>query len=160
KVVLNWNAPSDDHTPAAGLNYNVRIGTAPGGSNILAPHALANGTRLVPQMGNAGPGLNAFYLLPPSQAYYWSVQAVDPSLAGSPFAAEQQFVIGPLLVDPVRFEGGAFEFYFTNQSALSFDVLVSTNVALPLANWTSLGSALYLGGGLYRFTDTNAVGQP
>ena len=52
-----------------------------------------------------------------------------------------------------------FEFYFINQTALNFDVLASTNVALPLINWTNLGPAFSLGGGLYRFTDSGAAGQ-
>jgi hypothetical protein len=32
-------------------------------------------------------------------------------------------------------------------------------VALPLAQWTVLGVPVSLGGGLYRFTDTGAMGQ-
>ena len=48
----------------------------------------------------------------------------------------------------------------TNQSVLSSDVLASTNVALPVTNWTDLGPATSLGGGGYRFTDTNATTKP
>jgi hypothetical protein len=45
-------------------------------------------------------------------------------------------------------------------AALNFDVLVSTNAGLPLMNWTDLGPATSLGGGLYEFTDPGAIGQP
>ena len=48
---LNWNAPADDLTPAAGLNYNLRIGSAPGASDVLAPMALTDGLRLLPALG-------------------------------------------------------------------------------------------------------------
>ena len=38
-VTLSWTAPADARTPAAGLSYNLRIGTTPGGSDILGPMA-------------------------------------------------------------------------------------------------------------------------
>jgi len=156
-VVLNWNAPADDHTPAAGLSYNVRVGSTPGGSDIVSAPALSNGVLRVPQMGNARNGLATFNQLTPGQTYYWSVQAVDPSFAGSPFAAEQQFHTSLLLINPVRHADGVFEFDFTNRTTLSFDILASTNVTLPSTNWTNLGPATSLGGGLYRFTDSQAT---
>ena len=54
----------------------------------------------------------------------------------------------------------AFEFGFTNRTALNFAILVPTNVTLASTNWTNLGPAASLGGGLYRFTDAGATGQP
>jgi len=159
RVSLRWTAPADDHTPPAGLSYNVRIGTTPGGRDIASPPALPAGTLTLPQMGAARNGFSTFYNLPPG-TYYWSVQAVDGAFAGSPFATEQQFTVGPLLVNPIRLPDGEFEFDFTNPTALNFDVLVSTNVGLPLMNWTDLGPATSLGGSLYEFTDPGAIGQP
>jgi hypothetical protein len=159
RMVLTWNAPTDDLTPAAGLNYNVRIGSAPGAADVLQPMALTNGLRLLPALGNAQTGTNALVFLRPGRTYYWSVQALDSSFAGSPFATEEQFTIGPLLADLTRYPAGVFEFYFTNQSALNFDVLVTTNVALPVGNWENLGPAIHLGGGRHRFTDTGAIGE-
>src|SRR5258706_3856707 len=38
------------------LSYNVRIGTAPGASDVVAAPALTNGVLLVPQMGSARNG--------------------------------------------------------------------------------------------------------
>jgi hypothetical protein len=123
--------------------------------------ALTNGLRLLPALGNAQATNSVHHLarLTPGRTYYWSVQALDTSFAGSPFAVEQPFTLGPLLVNLIRYPGGTFEFYFTNQSALNFDVLVSTNVALPVGSWDNLGAALHLGGGYYRFTDAGAIGQ-
>jgi len=159
-VVLKWNPPVDDHTPAGGLSYNVRIGTTPGGSDIVSAPALTNGVLLVPQMGTARNGSTTFYNLAPGQTYYWSVQAVDTSFTGSPFAAEQQFNTSPLLANPIQQANGVFEFDFTNRTARNFDILVSTNVTLPSADWTNLGPAAALGGGRYRFTDAGAIGKP
>jgi hypothetical protein len=90
-VALSWNAPLDDHTPASGLSYNVRVGTAPGASDIASAPALADGRLLVPQTGPARNGSAALHHLLPGRTYYWSVQAVDSGFVGSPFAVEQQF---------------------------------------------------------------------
>jgi predicted nucleotidyltransferase len=98
-VVLSWSAPPPTcTTPFNGLTYNLYVGTAPGQVNAVPPmaftvtHPLTNGLRLLPALGNAQLGLSARLTLPPS-TYYWSVQAVDHTFAGSPFAAEGQFII-------------------------------------------------------------------
>ncbi len=93
-VVLTWDAAADAQTPAAGLSYNVRIGTQPGGFDVVSPGAdVATGRRRVPALGNAGERLFALYNLP-AGTYYWSVQAIDSAFAGSPFAPEAAFGIG------------------------------------------------------------------
>jgi hypothetical protein len=50
-VILSWDAANDAQTPAAGLTYNLRVGTTPGGTQIVAPMAGTNGYRRVPQLG-------------------------------------------------------------------------------------------------------------
>jgi hypothetical protein len=156
KVSLSWNPPDDDRTPSTGLNYNVRIGTTPGASDVLAPMALTGGLRLLPALGNAQTGTNAIMNLPFGR-YYWSVQAVDTSFAGSPFAVEQQFTIAPRIIEPLMLGNGHFQFSFSNEASVIYAVLGTTNVALPLAKWTVLGPPVSLGGGLYRFTDLLAT---
>jgi hypothetical protein len=158
-VSLNWNPPADDRTPSAGLNYNLRIGTTPGASDVLAPMALTDGLRLLPALGNAQTGTDAVMNLPFGR-YYWSVQAVDTSFAGSPFAVEQQFTVAaPRIIEPLLLGNGHFQFSFTNQSSAVYEVLGTTNVSLPVAQWSVLGLPTHLGGGLYQFTDTGAMGQ-
>jgi hypothetical protein len=93
-AILSWNAVSDDYTPSAGLTYNVRVGTTSGGADVVAPQSLtATGYRQVPALGNVfqitTTQLKGLTL---GKTYYWSVQAVDTALAGSPFALEASFV--------------------------------------------------------------------
>jgi hypothetical protein len=52
-----------------------------------------------------------------------------------------------------RQSNGAFQFSFTNLPGLSFSSLAATNVALPLNNWSVLGSVTEVTAGHYLFTD-------
>src|SRR5689334_20918125 len=88
-ATLGWDAASDAQTPPAGLTYNIRLGTAPGRSDVVAPMTLASGQRQLIGMGNTN--LQRSWTvkhLTPGTTYYWSVQAIDTAYAGSAFAAE------------------------------------------------------------------------
>ena len=65
----------------------------------------------------------------------------------------------PRIFEPHMLGNGHFQFSFSNEASVIYEVLGRTNVALPLAQWTVLGPPVSLGGGLYRFTDTGALGQ-
>ena len=54
---------------------------------------------------------------------------------------------------------GSVSFTLTNYSDMSFTVLASTNVALPLGQWSNLGTILEspLGSGQYPFIDLQAT---
>lgn len=52
--------------------------------------------------------------------------------------------------------GGGFRFSFTNAPGLSFSVLASTDLTLPLINWNNLGSVTEVSSGQYQFTDLQA----
>ncbi len=94
EIVFSWNPGSDEETPAQRLSYNLRVGTLPGRSDILAPLAdLATGRRWVGSPGNVGTN-TSWRLQVPIGAYYWSVQAIDGSYAGSAFASEQPIFFG------------------------------------------------------------------
>jgi hypothetical protein len=102
---LEWQESSDDTTPTDGLTYAVRVGTTPGGADVMPPLALPNGYRQVMRRGNAGS--NEFYilnLLKPGTTYYWSVQAIDNTYVGSTFAAEQIFAVMPVANEDTRYE--------------------------------------------------------
>jgi len=92
-VALSWNLASDPNQ-SGGLTYNVRVGTAPGRGDVVSPEALPDGYRLVPRHGNAGWLTHSVVTgLEPGRTYYWSVQAVDNSFVGGPFAAEASFTM-------------------------------------------------------------------
>ena len=93
-VILTWQAATDANQ-TGGFSYNVRVGSAPGRWDVLSPMSAPNGYRLVPKPGNAGwLTRKVIYGLTRGQTYYWSVQAVDNSYAGSPFATETRVTIG------------------------------------------------------------------
>jgi len=52
---------------------------------------------------------------------------------------------------------GSFQFAFTNSVGALFGVLATTNVALPLTNWTVLGGVAELSPGQFQFTDSQAI---
>jgi hypothetical protein len=91
-VEFSWSPGNDVQTPTAGLTYNLRIGTTPGGSEIMTPQSSGAGYQRLPEMGNGQSGLTARVgNLKPGTNYYWSVQSVDSAFAGSTFAAEGTF---------------------------------------------------------------------
>lgn len=93
-VILNWNAASDGQTPAAALAYSLRMGTTPGGLQVVVPLSSGGGYRQVPRLDNSH--MNRSWRirnLQPEITYFWSVQAIDASFAGSPFAAEVSVTI-------------------------------------------------------------------
>jgi len=90
QATFSWNAATDTQTPPAALTYELRIGTTPGGIDVLAPAAaLNNGVRRVAARGNVGECTSHTLVLNAQGPWYWSVQAVDASYEGSFFAPEQ-----------------------------------------------------------------------
>ena len=91
-VFFTWSASTDAQTPSNGLSYNLRVGTTPGGVDVVSPLAdPTNGTRRVVALGNVGPATRAWLLNLPPATYYWSVQAIDTAFAGGPFAPDGAF---------------------------------------------------------------------
>jgi len=132
-VDFSWNAASDAQTPAAGLNYNLRVGTTPGGSQIVAPQSSSGGYRRLAALGNAGPRLTArLGSLKPGTNYFWSVQAVDTAFAGSPFAAEGSFLAladRPTMVSIAREGLGSIRATWRGTPGSVYQVLTSTNLS-------------------------------
>lgn len=100
-VTLSWNKATDAQTPQDGLTYNIRIGTTPGGSEVVAPMSIpSTGVRTVVQLGNTNHRTSwTIHNLTPG-TYYWTVQAIDNAFAGSAFAAEQSFTVGSPTTQP------------------------------------------------------------
>jgi len=93
-VTFSWNKSTDDYTPEDGLTYNIRVGTAPGKGDVLSPMSnLITGYRLIPAFGNVWHNKKWTLNNLSSGTYYWSVQAIDNSFAGSMWATEQSFTV-------------------------------------------------------------------
>lgn len=101
-VVLSWAASTDNETPTPALSYNLRIGTSPGGCEIMSAHAdPATGFRKVAAYpGNAHLQTSWTINNLANGTFYWSVQTVDGALAGSAFAPEDSFTVSTSLPIP------------------------------------------------------------
>lgn len=86
-----WTEATDPNQTAP-LTYNLRVGSSPGGNDIVASMSLTDGTRQVVAPGNCGFSTYRTVKLPTANfdALYWSVQAVDNSFVGGPFGPEQK----------------------------------------------------------------------
>jgi hypothetical protein len=58
----------------------------------------------------------------------------------------------PTLIGVQWLGGGVLQFGFTNSQSASLTVLSTTNLALPLSNWTVVGTATNMAPGQFQFT--------
>ncbi|MBM4162677.1 MAG: hypothetical protein FJ217_16475, partial [Ignavibacteria bacterium] len=94
-VLLSWNRATDVQTGQVSLTYNLSLGTSSGGVQKSSPMAnISTGYRRIPQLGNTNHDTSWTVKNLPEGKYYWSVQTIDNSFAGSLFAPEQMFTIG------------------------------------------------------------------
>ncbi len=63
----------------------------------------------------------------------------------------------PIELSSAAVSNGVFNFSFTNTPGANFTVLTTTNVSLPLSNWTALGGLAEIAPGLFQFTDPQAA---
>jgi len=126
-VTLKWNDATDDKTPQAGLDYNIRLGTVSGSCDILDPMSdLETGYRKITTPGNAL--LNNGFRIDSLQegTYYWSVQAIDNTKKGGAWAPEESFdisVIRPFFdYETVCFGNGV---QFTDQTLVTGESITS-----------------------------------
>jgi hypothetical protein len=59
-----------------------------------------------------------------------------------------------------RMVNGLFTLNFTNITGMTFSVLTTTNLALPLASWSVLGVPTELSPGYFQFTDPQLPTDP
>jgi len=82
------------------------------------------------------------------------------SLLGQTISIIQGLIGTPPTLSSVQALGsGAIQFSFTNNPSASFTVLSTTDISLPLANWTVLGSATNVSSDLFRFTSQPTTGD-
>ena len=88
QIQFSWDKSTDLQTPQAGLSYNLVISSTPGACDIVTPMSIiSNGFRKVVQIGNRS-NINSYSFNSslPAGTYYWGVQAIDNTYAGSSFA--------------------------------------------------------------------------
>jgi len=65
----------------------------------------------------------------------------------------------PLITGTKYLGDGSFHFTFTNIPGALFNVLATTNVSLPMSQWTLLGMPIEGPSGIFQFTDVTATNQ-
>jgi hypothetical protein len=152
-ATVSWNSSDDDTTPASTLSYNVVLAAETGGVTLSSPMAdLTNGYRRVVRPGNAGQNQGwTFKGLRPG-TYHFTVQAIDSSFAGGPFAPWQAIEIAPLPVGILATEiplPGQFRLHISAAAGAACEVFRSPD----LANWSSIGLAVEILPGRFEFLD-------
>ncbi|MEW6557987.1 MAG: FG-GAP-like repeat-containing protein, partial [Elusimicrobiota bacterium] len=107
QFVFTWNPISDVETPVNGLYYNIRIGTTPGGNEIISGKQSSplTGNYLRPKISDTQLGVKLN--LAGNTTYYWSVQTIDTALKTSEWSPEQAVYIQTDFTPPAtRFEIG------------------------------------------------------
>jgi hypothetical protein len=67
-------------------------------------------------------------------------------------AVTQGVFITPPVLDWSLSSSNTLQFTFTNNQTTAFTVLTTTNLSLPLSDWTSLGAPVSIAPGIFQFT--------
>jgi predicted nucleotidyltransferase len=92
EVILSWDKATDNETPQDGLSYNLYL--ADTGFIVNPMSDISTGFRRIVSIGNTSQ--NTSYVIKGLEhgTYYWGVQAIDHSFAGSEYpSTDQVFVI-------------------------------------------------------------------
>jgi PKD repeat protein len=93
ELILSWDKATDAETPQLSLSYNLRVGTTPGGCEILSPMSLPDGRHKIVTIGNVEHDtkwtidLSQHFPLP--ENIYYSVQAIDNGFMASAWSSEK-----------------------------------------------------------------------
>ncbi len=141
---FEWDMGTDVEQPDISLTYEVKIGSTPGGCDIVSPMALPDGRALKPVFGRINS--NCFYLIKSSvfdenETYYWSCQSIDNSFARSAFAEEQSFTYqsvgnsdNTVLIAPTLSIDSVYPNPFNPVTTISYSVSENTYVTLKIYN--------------------------
>jgi hypothetical protein len=156
-AALSWGNGKDTQTPSSGLSYNIRVGTTPGGFDIVSPEAnTTNGLRKLAALGNAQMRTNALLNLPLGR-YYWSVQTIDTAFAGSSWAPEQSFVVGGSRFTHILPQApGAFKLGLLGYVGRTYQVQAAPDLSWPSNQWQKVTNITIGPSGVYPFIDSAA----
>ncbi|MDA0874764.1 MAG: FG-GAP-like repeat-containing protein [Bacteroidetes bacterium] len=149
-ALLSWQPAAEMDETNRHTTFNVRVGTTPGGSDVLSAMADARtGRRLVTGPGNApSDGQLQLEGLTPG-TYFWSVQSVNHAFLSSGFASEGSFSISSShavdtesVVLPTRFAiHGNYPNPFASRTTIRYDLPETADVQLRIISL--LGREVY-----------------
>ena len=127
----------------------------PATANLTGPLAPVSDSAWLTIIGSANGVVSFAFTINTSQ----SSRTANITLLGRTIPVTQKAApVTPPNLTALRILGnGGFQFCFTNDQDASFTVLTTTNLALPLTNWTVLGTLTNNGFGQYQFTDPTAT---
>ncbi len=89
---ITWELGFDIETVGQGMTHNLRVGTTPGGSEIMSAKAGGRGFRKVIEKGNLGMNSElTIHGLEPGEDYFFAMQTIDESFYHSVFTTETKF---------------------------------------------------------------------
>ncbi len=101
RAIFTWGAGTDDIDDPVSLSYNVRIGTTPGGKELMSSSVPFNQT-------NVGQRLIREFNEIPHGTYYWAVQTVDAAGNKSDWSPEDTLFISRLVTSTQSLPGVYF----------------------------------------------------
>ena len=175
----NFTSSAIHELPRGFVDTTVKVEPAAAGSDVLAVvlPATANLTRPFAPVSNSGMVIiNGVVVRNPSWLFITGVTngvvsfafTANPSAISStasitvlgmaiPVIQSAAPVTPPSLTGFTILTNGAARFGFINYQGASFTVGATTNLSLPLTNWTLLGPPVYSVPGRYQFTDPAAT---
>ncbi|MFO1477233.1 MAG: right-handed parallel beta-helix repeat-containing protein [Verrucomicrobiota bacterium] len=141
-------------------NTDPMLGSLQGNGGPTPTHALLSGSPAIDQGHSFGLGTDQRGIARPVNF------AGIPNAAGGDGSDIGAFEVQIVPAESLPVLSGAgkagdtFQFTFTNTAGASFTVFSSTNLALPLTEWTLLGVPIELAPGSFQFTDPLATNSP
>jgi sugar lactone lactonase YvrE len=147
--------PSPRREPAL-AGSDALPGVLPASENLLPPFAPSSDQSWLTITGTTG-GVVSFSFLANNSG---ASRTANVYIFGIAIPITQNPVVHPtLLTGATVLPNGSFQFTFTNSSGAPFTVLTTTNVTLPLNQWTPVGAPVESPAGHYTYTsattDTN-----
>ncbi|MBC8096167.1 MAG: hypothetical protein H7Y43_10170 [Akkermansiaceae bacterium] len=131
-----------------------QFGTTTNYGGVIASNSAGTGVAV---QNIASPAIG----LSPGTLYHFRAVATNAAglIVGEDFTFTTIAIPPPQLINPIA-TNGQFQFAFTNIASQPFTVLATTNLALPISNWTVLGLATEGPPGQFQFTDPQATNNP
>jgi hypothetical protein len=150
------------------LNFGISSLTSYGQINIAGSPALSGTLSINLNDGYYPTNGNAFPLLTyGSETGAFSPLALPPWINWQTNYGPTTFTLSvvnlngrPVVAAAKVLAPGQFSFRFTGNPSGSYSVLATTNLILPLADWTVLGSATLISSDLFQYVDTHATNYP